>query len=53
MEAKATVTFVRLSPQKVTIVQDLIRNKPVVEARAILKNTPKAAVLKDIAIAAA
>ena len=43
MEAKATVTFVRLSPQKVTIVQDLIRNKPVVEARAILKNTPKAA----------
>ena len=43
MEARAKVTHVRISPQKVTIVLDLIRNKPVIEARAILKNTPKAA----------
>ena len=33
----------RISPRKVQIVLDLIRNKPVKEAEAILKNTPKAA----------
>ena len=43
MEAKAKVTYVRISPRKVRIVIDLIRNKPVGMAVAILKNTPKAA----------
>lgn len=43
MEAKAKVTHVRIAPRKVQIVLDLIRNKPVEEARAILKHTPKAA----------
>lgn len=43
MEAKAKVQFVRISPRKVKIVLDLIRNKPVGEAAAILKHTPKAA----------
>ena len=43
MEAKAVVKFVRISPMKVSVVLDLIRNKPVSEARAILKATPKAA----------
>ena len=43
MEATAKVTHVRIAPRKVQIVLDLIRNKPVEEARAILKHTPKAA----------
>ena len=43
MEAKAQVTYVRISPRKVKIVLDLIRNKPVDEALAIVKFTPKAA----------
>ena len=43
MEAKATLRYARISPRKVKIVIDLIRNKPVGEAIAILKNTPKAA----------
>ncbi len=43
MEAKAQVTYVRISPRKVKIVLDLIRNKPVEEAAAILQFTPKAA----------
>ena len=43
MEAKAKVTYVRIAPRKVQIVLDLIRNKPVEEAAAILKHTPKAA----------
>ena len=43
MQAKATVTYVRISPRKVKIVLDLIRNKPVDVAAAILKFTPKAA----------
>ena len=37
MEAKAKVQYVRISPRKVKIVLDLIRNKPVGEAAAILK----------------
>lgn len=41
--AKAEVNYVRISPRKVKIVIDLIRNKPVGEALAILKHTPKAA----------
>ena len=43
MEARAQVTYVRISPRKVKIVLDLIRNKPVDEAMAIVKFTPKAA----------
>ena len=43
MEARAQVTYVRMSPRKVKIVLDLIRNKPVDVALAIVRNTPKAA----------
>lgn len=43
MEARAELRFARISPTKVQIVLDLIRNKPVKEAEAILKHTPKAA----------
>lgn len=43
MEARAKVTHVRMSPRKVKVVLDLIRNKPVEIATAIVKNTPKAA----------
>lgn len=41
--AKAEVNYVRISPRKVKVVIDLIRNKPVGDALAILKHTPKAA----------
>ncbi len=43
MEAKATLNYTRISPRKVGLVLDLIRNKPVDLAVAILKHTPKAA----------
>ena len=43
MEAKAKATYVRMSPRKVQIVLDLIRNQPADKAMAILKFTPKAA----------
>ena len=43
MEARAHLKYARISPRKVSIVLDLIRNKPVDVAMAILKNTPKAA----------
>lgn len=43
MEARAQAKFVRISPRKVGIVADLIRNKPVGYAMAILRQTPKAA----------
>lgn len=45
MEAKATAkaTHVRISPRKVQIVLDLIRNQPAQKALAILQYTPKAA----------
>ena len=43
MDAKAQATYIRISPRKVKIVLDLIRNKPVDEAQAIVKFTPKAA----------
>ena len=43
MEAKAVLNYARISNRKVGIVLDLIRNKPVDEARAILRHTPKAA----------
>ena len=43
MQAVAYLRYSRISPRKVTIVLDLIRNKPTNVAMAILKNTPKAA----------
>lgn len=43
MEAVAKLKYVRISPRKVSIVLNLIRNKPVDVALAILKHTPKAA----------
>ena len=45
MEAQqiAKATNVRISPRKVQIVLDLIRNQPADKAMAILKYTPKAA----------
>ena len=43
MEAKAYLRHVRIAPRKVQIVLDLIRNKPVDVAMAVIKNTPKAA----------
>lgn len=43
MEAKAKLSYARISPRKVKIVIDLIRNKPVGAAIGILKHTPKAA----------
>ena len=55
-EARAKVTFVRISPRKVRIVVDLVRGKSVADALAILRHTPKRAskvVAKLIASAAA
>ena len=43
MEAKAILKYTRISPRKVEIILDRIRNKPVDLAMGILKNTPKAA----------
>jgi len=43
MEARAEVKYVRISPRKVKIVLDLIRDKKCDEAMAILKHTPKSA----------
>ena len=43
MAAKATLNYTRISPRKVGLVLDLIRNKPVDLADAILRHTPKAA----------
>ena len=43
MEARAQATYVRISPRKVKIVLDLIRNKPVDEAIAIAHFTTKSA----------
>lgn len=43
MEARAHIKYARISPRKVQIVLDLIRNKPVDVALAIVRNTPKAA----------
>ena len=43
MEARAVLKYARISPRKVKIVLDLIRNKPANVAMGILKNTPKAA----------
>lgn len=43
MEARATARYVRMSPRKARQVVDLIRNKDVDEALAILSFTPRAA----------
>lgn len=43
MEAMAYLKYARISPRKVSVVLDLIRNKPVDVAAAILRHTPKAA----------
>jgi len=43
MEAKAHLKYARISPRKVKVVLDLIRNKDAGQAMAILKNTPKSA----------
>ena len=43
MDARAILRYARISPRKVSIVMDLIRNKPLDEALAILQYTPKAA----------
>ena len=43
MEARAYLRGLRITPRKVKIVLDLIRNKPVGTAVGILMNTPKAA----------
>ena len=40
MEARAELRQVRISPRKVGVVLDLIRNKPCDMAMAILKHTP-------------
>jgi large subunit ribosomal protein L22 len=42
-QAKAVLRYARISPRKVNIVNDLIRNKNITAARGILMNTPKAA----------
>ena len=43
MEARAHLRYARISPRKVSIVLDLIRNQPLDKALAILQYTPKAA----------
>lgn len=43
MEARAYLKYARISPRKVQIVLDLIRNQDAAKAMAILKHTPKAA----------
>lgn len=43
MEARAVLKYARISSRKVKIVIDLIKNKNVAEALAIVKATPKAA----------
>ena len=43
MEARAYLKSARISPRKVEIVLDLIRNQDADKAMAILKHTPKAA----------
>ena len=43
MEARATLKYARISPRKVKIVMDLIRNENADKAMAILKFTPKSA----------
>ena len=56
MQATAKLSVIRIAPRKVKVVLDLIRGKDLELARAILKNTPKAAsepILKLVNSAAA
>lgn len=55
MEARAQARYVRISPRKVKIVNDLIVGKPLASALAIVKTTPKAAseVLEKVLLSAA
>jgi len=48
MEAKASIRYLRVSPQKARLVADLIRGKSVDEALAVLTHTKKA-VSRDMA----
>ena len=41
MDARAKANFVLISPRKARLSADLIKNKPVNEALAILKYTPE------------
>ena len=43
MEARAELKYARISPRKVKIVLDMIRNQPAEKAMALLKFTPKSA----------
>ena len=43
MQARAKLSYARISPRKVSVVLDLIRKQPLDKAQAILKYTPKAA----------
>lgn len=43
MESRAELKYARISPRKVTLVMDLIRNQDADKAMAILKFTPKSA----------
>ncbi len=43
MEARAVLKYARISPRKVKIVLDMIRNQPADKAMAILRYTPKSA----------
>ncbi len=42
-EGRAVAKYVRVAPRKINVVVDLIKGKPIDEAYAILKYTPKAA----------
>lgn len=56
MQARAVVRHIRISPTKVRIVANVVRGKPVAEAMAILRYTPKRAstvISKAISSAAA
>jgi len=56
LEIRATVKYIQMSPRKVRLVADLVRERPVDEALALLKFLPQAAagpVAKAIQSAAA
>ncbi|MDZ7838766.1 MAG: uL22 family ribosomal protein [Actinomycetota bacterium] len=55
MEAKAVEKFIRISPQKIRLVVDLVRDKKVEDAVNLLSFTPKkgAAVVKKAVSSAA
>lgn len=56
MEAKASVSLIRIAPRKVRLVLDLVRGKELAEAVGILKNVNRGAgvpVLKVVQAAAA